>query len=177
MELHQQQTPTSPLAGALAGLEISPQLSLFGISQTELTSDDYYTPKWIFDALRLTFDIDVASPPNGPPNTPCRKYFTQIDNGLTQPWNGSVYLNPPFTEITPWVNKWLNHANGVLLVPMSKSKWFNNLWNSNAAIIALPYNLKFDDPTGGRGSIFIACIMAALGEANIKALHNMGKVR
>jgi hypothetical protein len=60
---------------------------------------------------------------------------------------------------------------------MSKSKWFDNLWNSEVAIVALPYNLKFDDPKGGRGSIFIACIMAALAKPNIEALHNIGKVR
>ena len=174
-----QQTPiASRPAGALAGgVGAGPQLTLFGGEQTELTSDDYYTPKWIFDALGIVFDIDVASPPHGPPNTPCRQYFTQKDDGLTQNWHGSVFLNPPFSNTNPWINKWLEHSNGICLVPMSKSKWFDNLWNSEAAIVALPYNLKFDDPTGGRGSIFIACIMAALAEPNIEALRNIGKVR
>jgi phage N-6-adenine-methyltransferase len=178
MKHHHHPAPPSPLAGAVAGgLGAGPQLTLFGTPQTELTSDDYYTPRWIFDAMQITFDIDAASPPDGPPNTPCRKYFTQLDDGLTQHWEGSVFLNPPFTEITPWVNKWLDHKNGVLLVPMSKSKWFDNLWNSNAAILALPYNLKFDDPKGGRGSIFIACVLAALGKPNVQALHRVGRVR
>jgi len=178
MKLQNKEPVASPLAGAVAGgLGAGPQLTLFETPQTALTSDDYYTPRWIFDALQLTFDIDVASPPNGPPNTPCREYFTQLQNGLIQPWYGSVYLNPPFTDITPWVNKWLSHGNGVLLVPFSKSKWFDKLWNSDAAVIALPYNLKFDDPKGGRGSIFVGCLMAALGDTNIKALRNIGKVR
>lgn len=177
MELHQQQTPTSPLADALEGLEVSPQLSLFGTPQTELSSNDYYTPKWIFDALQLTFDIDVASPPNGPPFTPCRKYFTQLDDGLIQPWTGSVFLNPPFSNVTPFVDKWLKHNNGIALLPMSKSKWFERVWNSPAAIVALPRDLLFIDPKGGNGSIFIGCILAALGDLNTKALHNVGKVR
>jgi len=153
------------------------QLTLFNDESTELTSDDYYTPKWIFDALNITFDLDPASPVGGPSNTPCRQYFTKQDNGLVQDWHGSVFLNPPFSKTTPWVTKWLTHANGVILVPMSKSKWFNDLWNSNATIIALPSNLKFDDPTGGNGSIFIACLLAALGTSNIKALNNLGKTR
>ena len=101
-----QQTPiASRPAGAVAGgLGAGPQLTLFGAEQTELTSDDYYTPKWIFDALGIVFDIDVASPPHGPPNTPCRKYFTQKDDGLTQNWHGSVFLNPPFSNPNPWKN-------------------------------------------------------------------------
>jgi len=177
MELHQQQTPTSPPAGALAGLEISPQLSLFGIAQTELTSNDYYTPSWIFAKLNITFDIDVASPPNGPPFTPCKKYFTQLDDGLTQTWQGSVFMNPPFSNPGMWVAKWLDHANGIALLPFSKSAWFDKLWDSQAAIVRLPWNLKFNDPKGGGGSIFLACLLAGLGEANIKALNNIGNVR
>lgn len=178
MKTNNNEPITSPLAGALAGgLGAGPQLTLFGTPQTELTSDDYYTPRWIFDALQITFDIDVASPPGGPPFTPCHKYFSQLDDGLIQPWEGTVFLNPPFTDITPWVTKWLEHANGVILVPFSKSKWFDRIWNSDAATCALPYNLKFEDPKGGNGSIFIGCILAALGEPNVQALHRVGKVR
>lgn len=178
MTHHHHPAKTSPLAGALAGgLGAGPQLTLFGTLQTELTSDDYYTPRWIFDALQITFDIDVASPPGGPPFTPCHKYFSQLDDGLIQPWEGTVFLNPPFSDTTPWVTKWLDHANGVILVPMSKSRWFDRIWNSDAATCALPSTLKFEDPKGGNGSIFISCIMAALGEPNVQALHRVGKVR
>jgi hypothetical protein len=174
-----QPTPIARRASAAlaGGVGAGPQLTLFGSEQTELTSDDYYTPKWIFDALGIVFDIDVASPPNGPPFTPCRQYFTQLDDGLTQNWFGSVFINPPFSQPMPWVNKWLEHKNGILLAPMAKSKWFNTLWNSEAAIIALPSTLKFHDPKGGNGSIFIACVLAGLGQTNIEALRNIGKVR
>ena len=41
------------------------QLRLFDIEQTQLTSDDYYTPKWIFEALGEHFDLDVCAPPGG----------------------------------------------------------------------------------------------------------------
>lgn len=178
MELRHNEPIASPPAGAVAnGSEFGPQLSLFGIAQTELTSNDYYTPSWIFAELKLTFDIDVASPPNGPPFTPCRKYFTQLDDGLIQPWTGSVFMNPPFSNPGMWVAKWLDHANGIALLPFSKSAWFDKLWDSQAAIVRLPWNLKFNDPKGGGGSIFLACLLAGLGEANINALHNIGKVR
>ena len=179
MTHNQPQSESKPLScGAVAnGLNNEPQLTLFETPQTNLTSDDYYTPKWIFDLLNIEFDIDVASPPDGPMFTPCKKYFTQLDNGLNKDWYGSVFLNPPFSEPKVWIDKWLDHANGVLLAPMAKSKWFNTLWNSNASLIALPSNLRFADPKGGNGSIMLGCVMAALGDNNIKALSNLGKVR
>jgi hypothetical protein len=51
------------------------QERLFTVRQEEYTSDDYWTPKWIFDALGLEFDLDVACPPEGP-TTPLAKRST-----------------------------------------------------------------------------------------------------
>jgi phage N-6-adenine-methyltransferase len=164
-------------AAVAGGLGAGPQLTLFNDPQEELTSDDYYTPKWIFDALDLTFDIDVASPPNGPPFTPCNAYFTKETNGLTSDWSGLVFMNPPFSQMTPWVEKFIDHANGIALLPMSKSRWFNMLWESNAAIVSLPSTLKFHDPKGGKGSIFLGTILAGFGDQSIKALANIGRIR
>jgi hypothetical protein len=68
---------------------------IFSTPQTEMTSDDYYTPPWIFETLGLTFDLDVASPPGGIDWIPARRYFTIADDGLSQPWQGFVWMNPP----------------------------------------------------------------------------------
>jgi len=145
---------------------------LFTIEQTETTSDDYYTPKWIFDTLGLHFDLDVASPPHAT-HVPCTKYFTQADDGLAQDWKGKVFMNPPFSNPTPWVDRWLRHANGIALLPTAKSKWFTEkLWHSDAATVVLPAQTKFTN-----GAIYMPCALWALGSENIKALHNIGRVR
>ena len=102
---------------------------LFTTPQTETTSDDYYTPKWIFDTLGLHFDLDVASPPHAT-NVPCNRYFTQADDGLAQEWHGRVWMNPPFSNPTPWVTRFVEHGNGVGLVPSSNGKWWLHLWQS-----------------------------------------------
>lgn len=31
------------------------------------------------------------------------RFYTLADNGLEQPWHGRVWVNPPFSAITPWV--------------------------------------------------------------------------
>lgn len=57
------------------------------------------TPQWLAEVLayRLTkrtyFDLDAAASPQ---NTKAAKFFTEEDDGLTKPWFGSVFLNPPW---------------------------------------------------------------------------------
>jgi hypothetical protein len=51
------------------------------------TSDDCYTPRWVFDAMGLRFDLDVAAPVGGPWHVPCDRYLTAEDDGLAQPWD------------------------------------------------------------------------------------------
>ena len=148
---------------------------LFTTPQTELTSDDYYTPKWIFDTLGLHFDLDVASPPHAT-NVPCDRYFTQADDGLSQDWHGRVWMNPPFSNPTPWVERFIDHGNGVGLVPSSNGNWWINLWESKCKI-CITRPLKFVTPTGSQVGISVRTWLIAIGDDNIEALRNTGKVR
>ena len=147
------------------------QPRLFGIDQTQTTSDDYYTAKWIFDALGLHFDLDVASPPH-PTNVPCDRYYTQADDGLGSPWYGRVWMNPPYSRPGPWVDRWLAHGNGVALLPTSKSRWWDALWRTDAKMVSLPTDLAF---VGGR--IFMPAVLVAIGQENELALSKVGRVR
>lgn len=150
------------------------QPTLFPMPQQARTSDDYWTPKWVFDALGLEFDLDVACPPEGPPHTPAKAWYTQETDGLASPWWGTVWMNPPFSNSAPWVRKFIEHKNGVCLVPFSKSKWANELWDIADAVVMLPSSLKFD-----QGSIFIPIMLAAFGEKSVEALtrSGLGRVR
>ena len=142
---------------------------LFPVAQETYTSDDYWTPKWLFDAIGLTFDIDVCCPPDGPPHTPCRTWFTQQDDGLIQEWRGRVWMNPPFSNASPWVYKFIEHGNGIALTVMGKTKWCNLLFNNADAMLLLPNNMKFD-----QGGIFLATALWAFGKDNAEALANSG---
>ena len=153
------------------------QQTLFNTPQQQLTSDDYYTPVWIFDKLQITFDLDVAAPTGGCHWIPAKHHFDQQTNGLTTAWHGNVFMNPPFSKPQPWVDKFMQHANGIAVLPMSKSKWFDQIWAHQNAIVVLPQNLKYVDPKGSNGSIFMPSILVAYGQQNIAALHNIGHVR
>jgi hypothetical protein len=150
------------------------QEALFPMPQNERTSDDYWTPKWIFDALGIEFDLDVACPPSGPVHTPCKAYYTQETDGLSSPWFGVVFMNPPFSHASPWAHKFLDHGNGIAITVQSKSKWADRLWEEADGIVLFKQNMGFV-----QGRIPWPTIITAVGPTALAALHrsNIGRVR
>jgi hypothetical protein len=141
--------------------------------------NEHYTPKWIFDALGLAFDLDVASPQNHKTHVPATAFYTALDDGLSQPWYGRVWCNPPFAKATLWADKFLAHNNGVAIFPNSNSYWVDRMWESDAAIIKLPYKTFYDRPDGTSKRIMYTTYLIAVGDENIAALRasKIGKVR
>lgn len=147
-------------------------LPLFGMEPTAKTSDDFYTPAWVFERMGIDFDLDVAAPPGGISWIPAKRYFTKADDGLAQPWVGRVWMNPPYSAATAWVRKFVNHRNGVCLVPMAKSQWFFDLWCSADGVSTFPRVFDFVG-----GSISYAVAFAAFGDECVEAIARLGVVR
>ena len=72
---------------------------------TRGTSDDAYTPEWVLDlakrALGGVIDLDPCADPER--RVPARRHFTLADDGLSEPWHGTVWLNPPYSDTTAWL--------------------------------------------------------------------------
>lgn len=90
-------------------------------------SDERYTPAWVFEGMGLTFDLDPASPVDGGDFVPARAKFTRVMDGLSRPWEGLVWLNPPFSNASPWARRFCQHGNGVFLGPVANSRWWSDL--------------------------------------------------
>lgn len=144
-----------------------------------MANDELYTPKHIFDALDVTFDLDVCAPEDGPLHTPAISWYSRRDDGLSRPWLGVVWMNPPYSNPTPWIDKWLDHKNGFALVAFSKSNWFGKLWDSEAACVRLPTNTAFIDVNGKKQQIWMPVSLWAIGETNITQLQmtDFGRIR
>jgi len=142
-------------------------------------NDEFYTPKFIFDALNLHFDVDVASPEHNSTNVPATIKHTKLQDGLMQDWQGLIWMNPPFSKAEPWVNKFIEHGNGIALLPTSKAKWFSKIWLTAKGILLLPSNFKFDKPDDFRSDIFMPTVLCAFGDVANAALKqsNLGMVR
>jgi len=106
-------------------------------------SDDCYTPKYIFDALGLTFDLDPCSP-GACHWVPAMRVFTKADDGLAQSWpaDDMVFVNPPFGgrhSHVPWLEKFFAHGNGIAICrAYTSSDWFHDVVAPRAETMLFP---------------------------------------
>lgn len=94
-------------------------------------TDEWATPQLFFDqmsALHGPFDLDPCCLPS---SAKADKFFTPDEDGLSQTWNGTVWMNPPYgREIIKWMKKAyeasLGGAKVVCLVPSrTDTKWWH----------------------------------------------------
>ena len=143
-----------------------------------MANDELYTPKIIFDLLGLEFDLDVASGLNDNIVVPARSRYTIEHDALIQDWYGRVWMNPPFSKPSPWAHKWLDHGNGVALLPLSgNSQWWRMLWQSNASVVMIKPNTGFINTEGEEKKIMYGISLWAIGDESVDALKAFGKVR
>ena len=112
------------------------------------TSDDFLTPSEIVEAMGQ-FDLDPCASHRPHKPLALQEYRFPEDNGLLLPWKGSVFVNPPFSELATWINRFVLHGNGVLLVPARvEVSWFWKLWHNSNAIFFTKGPVKYICPGG-----------------------------
>jgi hypothetical protein len=122
-------------------------------------SDERFTPRWVFDGIAETFDLDPASPVGGGDCVPAHRKLTRREDGLAQTWEGFVWLNPPFGTASPWADRFREHGNGIWLGPVANSR----AWLSLAATADVLWHCRdfeFHHPAhaGKRSSMPLAVI-------------------
>jgi hypothetical protein len=141
--------------------------------ETAGETDEWYTPRYIFDALGVRFDLDVACPQSGPRHVPADRWFS--DGALEKQWHGFVWMNPPFghqRHKIAWLKKFFYHSNGIALVPdRTSAPWFQKFAPMADAICWVAPKIKFERPNGtlgvspGTGTALFGC-----GDKAVKAL-------
>jgi len=110
--------------------------------QSKDTSDEYATKPCLWRPIANAvggFDVDPAA---GCESVSIATVaYDEEDDGLAQSWDGTVWLNPPFSDKTDWYRKAVNEVNAgntdtvVALAPVDTStQWFQN-WFSRATVI------------------------------------------
>jgi hypothetical protein len=141
-------------------------------------SDEWFTPPHIFDALNLEFDLDPCSPGAGH-WVPAWRIYTKEDDGLTAPWSGCVFMNPPFggrNGHVPWLQRFLQHGDGVAIVrAYTSAAWFHD-WAIRAETMLFPRGkTKFVRPDGTvGGSPGHGVVLLGMGDKANAALRRCG---
>lgn len=124
----------------------------FGYQQSQVMGkDEWLTPPEIIKVLG-PFDIDPCSPINRPWPT-ASKHYTKDDDGLTQRWDGRVWLNPPYgDECWKWLNRLSEHKNGVALIfaRTGAAGFRREVWNKAHSLLFIYGRLYFYDVRGVR---------------------------
>lgn len=118
----------------------------------EWSSDHWSTPPRLVSALELEFGEFDLDPCCTTLSAKAKRYYTPEDDGLALPWFGRVFLNPPYSEIAPWLRKALDElASGVVLVTAllpacTDTRWFHDLVLPRAEIRFLHGRVEFIGP-------------------------------
>lgn len=129
---------------------------------------EWLTPPHIIDALggADSFDLDPCTPEWQPwPTDRCR--YTRRDNGLLMPWEGRIYLNPPYStaEIVKWLARMAQHDCGTALIfaRTETETFFDHVWAKASAVLFIRQRLffhvgadtSFPNPKGRGGETFV----------------------
>lgn len=75
-----------------------------------------------------------------------KSHFNEVDNSLIQPWHciqGWLWLNPPYSDIQPWVDKaYVESCKGARIAMLVPASVGSNWWTNHVAGIAQVYFLK-----------------------------------
>lgn len=120
-------------------------------------SDGWYTPAWITDAAKQVMgaiDLDPATCAAAQNTVLADKWYTKNEDGLSHPWFGRVWLNPPYSDPAPWTEKLLqSYRSGdvsmcMVLVNCSCSpRWSHGLWRYCDAVCLFAKRINFWHPS------------------------------
>lgn len=126
---------------------------------------EWVTPPSIVELARIVLgciDLDPASSERANTIVQATKFYNEEQDGLTLPWNGSIWCNMPYgflededgkqrSSVQIWLDKaWaeldaLRMQQGIFLVNSSTDRtWFHPLWD---LCLCFPYKrIRFLDP-------------------------------
>ena len=135
--------------------------------------DEWLTPPEILQALG-PFDLDPCAPIQRPWPMAAR-HFTVEEDGLRQPWEGRIWLNPPYGPQTGlWLKRLAEHGNGIALIfARTETEAFcEHVWYEANGLLFLRGRLHFYDTNGERAkhNSGAPSVLVAYGEENAQTL-------
>ena len=121
--------------------------------RADYDSDEWYTPEKITRTAHHVMgniDVDPATCELAQTSVQAGTYYTKVDDGLAQPWTGSVWLNPPYSTPQVWIDKlFAEMAAGrcsqaiVLVNNATETAWFQRLLTESKLVCFPARRLAF----------------------------------
>jgi len=141
-------------------------------------TDVWLTPPEIISGLGQ-FDLDPCACADPRPWDTAKEHYSLPQDGLLLPWNGRVWMNPPYgPETGKWLKKLSEHGNGIALIfARTETKMFQDYAFGRAeAIFFFGRRLTFFTPEGvvGPKNSGAPSALIAYGTENVSALERFG---
>jgi hypothetical protein len=123
-------------------------------------ADDGGTQVWLtpLPLLRALgpFDLDPCACSEPRPWPTAALHYVESEDGLTKPWNGFVWCNPPYSPSTlagAFIDRMAQHGNGLLLIfaRTETENWHRSIWGIADAVYFFEGRLAFHKPDGTLG--------------------------
>jgi phage N-6-adenine-methyltransferase len=169
---------SSTLGAGLLFLPEDASLPFYSGTANASVVHNWRTPQDLLERLYRVFgpfDLDPCSPTHDRAKAPVRAriHFTENDDGLSLPWRGSVFLNPPYgRELPLWISKARsevvsgNAKTAVALIPArTDTAWWHNDIANRADVFFLRGRLRFGD--GAQSAPFPSALIVWGGDEQI----------
>lgn len=108
------------------------------------STDERYSPPWLLNRVTAFYGTPEWLDP-----CPASYGHAPLVNGLAIPWRGNTYVNGPYSNLDPWVVKFLTEpiTQGLFLCPANTgAQWFQRLFD--CPILFLRQRIRFIGPDG-----------------------------
>lgn len=150
-------------------------MSMGGHQSAAALKDEWLTPPNVIEALGA-FDLDPCAPVTRPWET-AAQHYTALDDGLSKPWIGRVWCNPPYgLEAAKWLARCAAHGNAMALIfaRTETRMFFDHVWPKAQAVLFLEGRLYFHHVCGKRAAANAGApsVLVAYGSANAECLKS-----
>lgn len=139
-------------------------------------TDEWLTPPEVVRALG-EFDLDPCSPGDRRPWDTARVHYDASQDGLRQPWEGRVWLNPPYSSAARWLARLAEHGQGTALIfaRTETAMFFQQVWDKADGILFLRGRLNFHyvDGRRARANAGAPSVLVAYGKEDAAVLAGL----
>lgn len=116
-------------------------------------NDQWFTPQRYVESARKvmgSIDLDPSSCAEANITVRATHFYSEEDDGLSQPWTGNVWLNPPYSKVRLFISKLLESSEvnqAVILVNNgTETVWCKELASRASACVFHTGRLPFTKP-------------------------------